>query len=66
MAKLTNPATVDKFKPTSITQFLRGELFIVVDYCLTRRTYDAKEFEETWNFLHGYLKEGAKIIAQCL
>jgi len=30
---------VSKYKATSITQFLRGDLFIVADYLLTKKNY---------------------------
>jgi hypothetical protein len=61
LAKITADRNCEKIKSGFINQFLRGELFIIADYIITKRSFE-KDFEEASTFLMGYIKEGCKIL----
>ena len=38
---IANDKALEKLKPSIINQFLRGELFIVADYIITKRNFES-------------------------
>jgi hypothetical protein len=63
MKLLQKISDIEKLNSEYINQTIRGDLFIYVDYILTRAKYDLKnEYEELMKFLFSYIEVMSKLM----
>lgn len=64
MKELNRLSSIEKMKPEFINQYFRGELFILIDNLLTKKSsLDREDHANAMNLFKAYILAGIKFIS---